>query len=500
MLHAAWYWPWLEDDAFISLRYADNLARGRGLVFNPGERVEGFSNPSWVLAAAALLRLGADPLLWLRLLGIAAGALCLPLAWRLARAAAAPPSAWALLAPLFLAICPVLPRHSVSGLESSLFAALLAGGLLLALRPPGRERPALLAAVLVLLGATRPEGPALALALALLPHARDRWGQAPAPAGGGGEADGGAARRPSAWPLLAVLGALAIGTVWRWSYYGSLLPNTYQAKMTGTTGAVVDGLQYTLRFLRNSGGGLLLGLGLVPLLGSRRLDRPQAMALLAAAYGSFVVVAGGDWMRHFRLYAHVLPVAAALMGAGAATVAGFAAGRGPLGRRVGALLAATAAVGALTVADHEQQVNAQFRPSLREGTYLVQRYADLGRWLAANTPADASVAISDIGAAGYYSDRRIIDMFGLVDPHIARRPGKPHHKLDARYVLSLEPDYVVLVESRYEAGRFWRLPDTALYRLAGFREGYEQVHQLDMQDDFIKVFRRLPPRAPAELD
>ena len=44
---------WLCDDAFISLRYAGNLARGDGLVYNVGERVEGFTNLLWTLLLAA---------------------------------------------------------------------------------------------------------------------------------------------------------------------------------------------------------------------------------------------------------------------------------------------------------------------------------------------------------------------------------------------------------------------------------------------------------------
>ncbi|MGO8788779.1 MAG: hypothetical protein ACLQVL_15550 [Terriglobia bacterium] len=42
---------WGLDDAFISYRYAENLARGEGLVFNPGERVEGYSNLLYLLSA-----------------------------------------------------------------------------------------------------------------------------------------------------------------------------------------------------------------------------------------------------------------------------------------------------------------------------------------------------------------------------------------------------------------------------------------------------------------
>ena len=44
----------LCDDAFISFRYVRNLLEGHGLVFNPGEYVEGYSNFLWVLELAAL--------------------------------------------------------------------------------------------------------------------------------------------------------------------------------------------------------------------------------------------------------------------------------------------------------------------------------------------------------------------------------------------------------------------------------------------------------------
>ncbi len=50
-----------QDDAFISLRYAQNLVDGHGLVYNPGEYVEGYTNLSWTLLLAGLLAAGLDP-------------------------------------------------------------------------------------------------------------------------------------------------------------------------------------------------------------------------------------------------------------------------------------------------------------------------------------------------------------------------------------------------------------------------------------------------------
>ncbi len=62
LLAHAWSYRFLTDDGFISLRYSRNLARGHGLVFNPGEApVEGYTNFLWVLALAACDRLGWAP-------------------------------------------------------------------------------------------------------------------------------------------------------------------------------------------------------------------------------------------------------------------------------------------------------------------------------------------------------------------------------------------------------------------------------------------------------
>ena len=47
----AWF---LTDDAFISFRYVRNLLEGHGLVFNPGEYVEGYTNFLWILELVAL--------------------------------------------------------------------------------------------------------------------------------------------------------------------------------------------------------------------------------------------------------------------------------------------------------------------------------------------------------------------------------------------------------------------------------------------------------------
>src|SRR4051812_20664707 len=60
LLYAALLGRFCIDDAYISFRYAANLARGLGLVFNAGERVEGYTNFGWVVLLALASRLGLD--------------------------------------------------------------------------------------------------------------------------------------------------------------------------------------------------------------------------------------------------------------------------------------------------------------------------------------------------------------------------------------------------------------------------------------------------------
>ena len=48
-VHGTLYFT-LIDDAMISMRYAQHLAQGNGLVWNIGERpIQGFTSPAWML-------------------------------------------------------------------------------------------------------------------------------------------------------------------------------------------------------------------------------------------------------------------------------------------------------------------------------------------------------------------------------------------------------------------------------------------------------------------
>lgn len=74
----------VQDDAFISFRYAQNLARGNSLVWNIGERVEGYTNFLWVVLMTPAFWLSADPVTYSYVLSLASFLITLVLGYKLA--------------------------------------------------------------------------------------------------------------------------------------------------------------------------------------------------------------------------------------------------------------------------------------------------------------------------------------------------------------------------------------------------------------------------------
>ena len=114
------------DDAYISFRYLDNLVAGHGLVYNAGERVEGFSNLLWILLLAPLRLAGVPVVLGAQLLGIGLGAAAIALA---VVGAFRHLGVRSLAGTAFVAFLPATSGYfaawSIGGLEGSLYAFLL---------------------------------------------------------------------------------------------------------------------------------------------------------------------------------------------------------------------------------------------------------------------------------------------------------------------------------------------------------------------------------------
>src|SRR5262249_43827913 len=138
--------PWLlVDDAFISFRYALNLARGQGLVFNPGERVEGYTNFLWTVLLAAGARLRPhlpQPSTGLALLSPVGTLALLLLLGRRLFAGLEDAGFLIAIAPLTFAAIGAQSRYVVSGMETSSFVFLVTLGIYLYTLPASTTRSA----------------------------------------------------------------------------------------------------------------------------------------------------------------------------------------------------------------------------------------------------------------------------------------------------------------------------------------------------------------------
>ena len=303
------FW-FLTDDAFITFRYISNWALGYGPVWNPPpfKPVEGYTNFLWLALLYALWQtLGVAPpdaANYLALL-FALGSLHIAsrIFLRLRWTEALYPHRLAFLALLLLATVSnrTFLAWSSSGLETAMFGCfVLAWTYICAFVPPTRRWwPLILCATTALIYLTRPDG-LLFLAATLVTLAISRR-----------------AGRLSQQHLLQLLPLLAVPLhlLWRQSYYGDWLPNTYYAKAASAWPQ--SGLRYALSFALEYALWTLAAL-LIYVLWKRRgglvhnaraISLPMLAVLTLLAHAAYyTLVHGGDHFE-YRIYAHLVPLA-----------------------------------------------------------------------------------------------------------------------------------------------------------------------------------------------
>ena len=300
-LMAAHSW-FICDDAFISFRYVRNLLEGQGLVYNPGEYVEGYSNFLWVLELAAIWGLlGVAPeyaAQWLSV-GFTVGTLGAMLWWaaRIPEVERRWLTAWLALG-LVGSSATFAVWTSGGGLETRQFTFFIV--LAVVCLSLYRDRKAgLIAAALSLAGAayTRPEGPLIA-AICIGWFVFQRLAD-----GGRLTADWRELRgvdwRGLAYLALPCVGLIAAHFLFRYFYYGEWLPNTYYAKFVRPW--YESGFMYLLTAAMETGLYLLLPLAWVGLRRQWRERRDGTYALVLLLIGAHLVNVmriGGDYFEY----------------------------------------------------------------------------------------------------------------------------------------------------------------------------------------------------------
>ncbi len=449
------------DDAFITFRYAHHLAAGEGLSFNAGERVEGYSSLSWTLLLALGDALGLDLPDLSRVLGLALGAGTLLL---LLLASWARPRARLLSAGLLAVWLPGV-YHFLNGLETALTAFLVTA--LVAVKRPVIHHMA--GALLVL---TRPEGFLAVLLWALASWLADRRTRP---------------RHEMGVALTAT--AVFLGqTAFRWLYHGDWVANSARAKLLPLTMALPKGLADLGRFaFEGAGYGTLAALAIAAFLLGRTLRDLRPACWFLALFGVALASSGGDSFPLWRFYVPLAPVLFLCAAQGLDLL---------LRHRAALAFAALALVTTLLIP------YGRFLQGMQREAFWREQWIAIGKGLSEVMPPGTTIALGPVGAVPFHSGLPVVDMLGLNDRHIARvRPDRSyyypgHHRHDAGYVLSRQPDLVMLANGpvvREPMDFPWRSVREYERDLAyhpRFRAEYRLIHVPLEPPYFVQLFAR----------
>ena len=465
------------DDFFITYRYAENLASGHGLRFNPDDVVFGTTAPGFALLLAALRWATgvAVPLLGTALTVVA----LLAVAAVVLRESAPARRGEAVLAVWLIGTSTFFWLHN-GGELFAVAALLVTAGHLAARRPAWAG---VLAGVAVCF---RPDAGLGVAALAAWLGWRQR-------------------RLPHrfAWPAAAVIAAgLVAARLW----FGRFLPATLEAKrwqVHWRPQVWPGGADFWPAFLETSAR-TIFHTALVPL-------------LVAGAAGALIAFRrSGDGVRTLLLWAAATVVAYPLLGvavypwygiplllalmvgyayaAGAAGRAAFAFFQGaPGGRRSAVAVAAGLLVAALVAAPMVRLTVLRAAPLLRAGIQPVRfdLYRRSGLWLARNVPPDSRIAALEVGTVGFYSRLHVHDLLGLVSPEAL--PALADGGLEASFRAG-RPDLLLA----YSPQAAFLDP---ILRAPGFAAAWSELARFDSGGQSVVVYRRRPtadPRAGGE--
>lgn len=408
------------DDPYITYRYAAHLAAGKGFVYNPGERILSTTTPLFVILLAGLSFIWNDiPHLAniLGAIGLAAGAIALyalSLTWK---------SPWAgvvclLLYPLFPLLVATL------GFETSLYLAFC----LAALLAYAKDRHTLAALCSALATLARPDGVLLGGILFTLYLF-------------------GSSRKPLTEFSVVYTATTLPWFVFAWVYFGSPIPTTLAAKQGQGAMAISERFAPGLLTVLNPythhwwfwGLMALALLGLINILIKNR----KWLLLLSWEILYFLAYSILGVSRYFWYYAPLVPGLIATAGMGIETMTGIVFQR--LNKKIAKSLIVQGLALGMIMALLAGELNSTYIFWSRVDRRY-QMYKDVGLWLKDHVSEDANIGALEVGIIGYYSQRKMVDFAGLLEPALSGlfAPSTTYDELAVWVWKNIQPEIVIV--------------------------------------------------------
>ncbi len=249
-------------------------------------------------------------------------------------------------------------------------------------------------------------------------------------------------------PVVVIVGGHEL---WRFSYYGEWLSNTYYAKRPDFDlfWHITRGIYHLIKFISFNGGLFYYAPAIFFAFYYFKNRSARALSLIIGLYILFEIYASGDWMPYSRFMVPIVPLIMIAESIGILTILTMLKFKRLASAIVITLMIFSAIENNFLFKMLPASDLFEFKGS--EDT----RWAKMGKFLKTikDDHPDLKVASFAIGAVGYYSDAYIIDMCGITDRHIAkdgvRLAGMAgHERADMQYVLDKEPDILLISTSK----------------------------------------------------
>jgi len=443
LFHTGYLSNFAVDDAYISFRYADNLAQGKGMVFNIGEKEEGYSNFLWIILLAIFSRVGMSVVVSSKILSVIFGVAIFILTLNISRGFKKEKTALNFIALFLLATNTSLIIWVASGMETIFYTFLLLLATYLFLRECEGNGIYGSALCFLLLALTRPEGilffliPLFFRVLDLV-HPTSPF-----------------SRRSFLIYVLIFFLPFSVYLIWKYLYFREIIPNPFYAKFKIalpliyqpvnnklriafhylTQGFLQHNLMVTIPFLS-----FLLGVG------NRERRKLFFLGGVILLQLFFVMSVGGDWMPHFRFLIPIFPFIYLLFQEGVNRAIVQVKSR----LFISCLFLTVMVMCAANFPPSKFEYNEYLRA--REGE--IRRIGAFGSWLKQTFPSHYTVAYEEAGIPLYYSQLRLLDVLGLLNRDIAKIWFScPDNYWEANrrvveYVLMKKPELIVTVSNR----------------------------------------------------
>lgn len=433
ILHCLYFYPFFADDSLISLRYAKRFIEGKGLTWNDGEFVEGYSNFLWVILVSFLGKIGLNLIAASRVLGIILSLYTLFIIFQHFKDVR---KKYIVFGLLFLVITPSFPVWAIGGLEQPLvifFIALIVISVFSILDTPKNiNNWIVLSLSCGLLSITRPDGILFTflVLLFLLYNFRKKSSRAILSS---------ILLYSALIPVFFYIGLL----VFRLYYYGEFVPNTALVKARLSLHHSVGGIKYFIKFLICTFPFNILSLYFLVHLSLKKDKKALFLLMIILIWSIYIVSVGGDIFPAFRQLEIVILIFSFSL------IYGLHQNIQPIQRWM------------------EKRRNLFFISIIFAAyfafqiTYKYNNDAKIERWefkamkigevFKNSFPENTLIGVTAAGSVPYSSDLPTVDMLGLNDYFLARNPPKDfgngtlaHELGDSNYILNIrKPDVLI---------------------------------------------------------